>query len=56
MKEAANLLILDKNLVADKNLMRQIFPHLNMVRIKHFMDNFKPDEYAVLHSNPNLLG
>lgn len=46
IKEASNLLIMDKSLVNDEETRKQIFPHLNIIQINHFIKNFKTDGNA----------
>lgn len=44
MKDAVNLLVMDKSIVSDEAAVREIFSHINMIQIKYIIDRFKPDE------------
>jgi hypothetical protein len=44
VREAANLLAMDKSIVGDETATAEIFSHLNVAQIRHFVDKFKPDE------------
>eukprot|EP01116_Phalansterium_solitarium_P019767 TRINITY_DN563_c0_g1_i8.p1 TRINITY_DN563_c0_g1~~TRINITY_DN563_c0_g1_i8.p1 ORF type:complete len:818 (+),score=352.88 TRINITY_DN563_c0_g1_i8:572-3025(+) len=46
IREAANLLAMDKSLVADEEMIEQVFSSLNVVQIKHIVDRFKPDDVS----------
>mmetsp|Transcript_8537 Transcript_8537/g.11795 ORF Transcript_8537/g.11795 Transcript_8537/m.11795 type:complete len:1108 (-) Transcript_8537:45-3368(-) len=46
IKEAVNLLLMDKTIVGDEETVKQIFSHLNLIQIKHVLDRFKPDELS----------
>jgi hypothetical protein len=46
IKEAANLLVMDKSLMSDTSLIQQIFSHLNFLQVKHIVERFKPDELS----------
>jgi hypothetical protein len=47
IKEATNLLIMDKSVVGDEAAVSQIFSHLNIKQIKQIVENFKTDEYVL---------
>lgn len=44
MKDAVNLLVMDKSIVADESTVTEIFSHINMIQIKYIIERFKPDE------------
>eukprot|EP01117_Protostelium_nocturnum_P013740 TRINITY_DN515_c0_g2_i2.p1 TRINITY_DN515_c0_g2~~TRINITY_DN515_c0_g2_i2.p1 ORF type:complete len:571 (-),score=89.77 TRINITY_DN515_c0_g2_i2:135-1847(-) len=46
IKEAANLLVMDKNMMSDSDVRSQMFTHLNPVQIAYFLKYFEPDEDA----------
>eukprot|EP01114_Cavostelium_apophysatum_P012934 TRINITY_DN3021_c0_g1_i6.p1 TRINITY_DN3021_c0_g1~~TRINITY_DN3021_c0_g1_i6.p1 ORF type:complete len:1113 (-),score=533.61 TRINITY_DN3021_c0_g1_i6:18-3356(-) len=46
IKEAANLLIMDKSIVSDEETVANIFSHLNIKQIKQIVVSFVPDDYA----------
>jgi len=46
VKESANLLIMDKSIMSDSSIIKQIFTHLNVLQIRHIVERFKPDELA----------
>jgi len=41
-----NFLVMDKSVVSDEGMVKQIFSHLNVAQIRHLLAQFQPDEYA----------
>lgn len=57
MTEVANLLIMDKSMVAEEKSRKEIFQKLNIVQISHIVKSFKTDEYRPMKFlNPLLAG
>jgi len=46
VREATNLLVMDKSMMTDFEMVKQVFPHLNVMQINHMLKNFKTDEFA----------
>ncbi|PRP81448.1 hypothetical protein PROFUN_10978 [Planoprotostelium fungivorum] len=46
IKDAVNFLVMDKSIVNDAEMAEQIFPHLNVVQLKHMIEAFKPDDLS----------
>lgn len=44
IKEAANLLVMDKSIMGDEETRKQIFTKLNILQISYIMKYFEPDE------------
>ncbi|KAF2073381.1 hypothetical protein CYY_005294 [Polysphondylium violaceum] len=49
MIEAANLLVMDKELLSDPDTLNQVCPSVSMYHIKHFLKHFQPDR---INSDP----
>jgi len=46
IKEAANLLVMDKSIMGDEETRKQIFTKLNILQISYIMKYFEPDDTA----------
>lgn len=46
LKEAINLLVMDKSIITDEETVKAVFSHLNILQIRHIVDQFKPDDLA----------
>jgi len=46
LREAANLLVVEKSMLTDADTVAQVCTHLNLKQVKHIIDNFKPDDIS----------
>lgn len=44
--EAANVLVVDKEIFADESMISSVFPTLNVAQVKHLLDSFHPDQFS----------
>jgi uncharacterized protein (DUF2235 family) len=46
--EAANVLVVDKDIFTDEEMIENVFPTLTVPQIKYLLEHFQTDQYVVL--------